>query len=29
MIIPNGTIEFKEKSRGGIDPETGYPSKPK
>ena len=28
MIIPNGTIEFKEKTPGGIDPETGYPSKP-
>ena len=29
MIIPNGTIEFKEKAPGGIDPATGYPSKPK
>lgn len=28
MIIPNGTIEFKTKSAGGIDPETGYPIKP-
>lgn len=28
MIIPNGTIQFKEKTPGGIDPETGYPSKP-
>ena len=28
MIIPNGTIEFKEKTPGCIDPETGYPSKP-
>lgn len=27
MIIPNGTIEFKEKTPGLIDPETGYPSK--
>lgn len=27
MIIPNGTIEFKEKIPGGIDPETGYPTK--
>lgn len=27
MIIENGTIEFKEKSAGGIDPETGYPQK--
>ncbi|MGN0237600.1 MAG: hypothetical protein ACI4AK_05895 [Lepagella sp.] len=26
MIIPNGTIEFKEKTPGKIDPETGYPS---
>lgn len=24
MIIPNGTIEAKEKTGGGIDPETGY-----
>ena len=24
MIIPNGTIEFKQKTSGGIDPETGY-----
>lgn len=28
MIIPNGTIEFKEKSTGKIDAETGYPTKP-
>lgn len=28
MIIENGTIEFKEKTPGAIDPETGYPSKP-
>lgn len=28
MIIPNGTIEFKRKAGGGIDPETGYPQKP-
>lgn len=25
MIIPNGTIAFKEKHGGGIDPATGYP----
>ena len=25
MIIPNGTIEAKVKTGGGIDPETGYP----
>ena len=25
MIIANGTIEFKRKSGGGIDPETGHP----
>lgn len=25
MIIQNGTIEFKAKTAGGIDPETGYP----
>lgn len=25
MIIPNGTIEIKQKTCGGIDPETGYP----
>ena len=24
MIIPNGTIEVKRKTGGGIDPETGY-----
>ena len=29
MIIQNGTIEFKRKSSGRIDPETGYPSKAK
>ena len=28
MIIANGTIELKQKSGGGIDPETGYPVKP-
>lgn len=28
MIIENGTIEFKEKTTGKIDPETGYPVKP-
>lgn len=27
MIIPNGTIEFKEKAVGKIDPKTGYPVK--
>lgn len=27
MIIENGTIEFKEKTPGTIDPETGYPTK--
>lgn len=27
MIIENGTVEFKEKTPGTIDPETGYPSK--
>ncbi len=27
MIIENGTIEFKQKTPGKIDPETGYPSK--
>lgn len=27
MIIENGTIEFKEKTPGKIDTETGYPSK--
>lgn len=25
MIIANGTIELKQKTGGGIDPETGYP----
>lgn len=24
MIIPNGTIETKQKTGGGIDPETGH-----
>lgn len=28
MIIENGTIEFKQKTPGTIDPKTGYPSKP-
>lgn len=28
MIIQNGTIEFKTKTGGGINPETGYPVKP-
>ncbi len=28
MLIQNGTIEFKSKTGGGIDLETGYPSKP-
>ena len=28
MIIANGTIELKQKTGGGIDPETGYPVKP-
>lgn len=28
MIIQNGTIEFKQKTPGAIDPETGYPTKP-
>ena len=28
MIIPNGTIQFKWKTPGGIDPETGYPTRP-
>ncbi len=27
MIIENGTIEFKQKTPGTIDPETGYPTK--
>lgn len=26
MIIENGTIEFKAKTPGQIDPETGYPT---
>lgn len=25
MIIPNGTIELKQKTGGGIDSTTGYP----
>lgn len=28
MIIPNGTIEIKTKTGGGINPETGYANKP-
>lgn len=28
MIIQNGTIEFKTKTGGGIDPDTGHPIKP-
>ena len=28
MIIPNGTIEAKIKTGGGIDEETGYPVAP-
>lgn len=28
MIIDNGTIEFKLKRGGGIDPNTGYPIEP-
>lgn len=24
MIIPNGTLEIKQKTAGGIDPNTGY-----
>ncbi len=27
MIIENGTIEFKQKTPGKIDPETGHPAK--
>ena len=27
MIIANGTIEPKQKTAGGIDPETGHPKK--
>jgi hypothetical protein len=27
MIIPNGTIETKQKTAGGIDPTTGYAAK--
>lgn len=27
MIIPNGTIEIKSKTEGGINPLTGYPVK--
>lgn len=29
MIIENGTIEFKKKAPGTIDPQTGYPAKAK
>jgi len=28
MIIQNGTIEVKTKVAGGIDPTTGFPTKP-
>ncbi len=28
MIIENGTVEFKRKTAGGIDPSTGYPVAP-
>ena len=28
MIIPNGTIQVKRKTAGGIDPATGYPVAP-
>lgn len=28
MIIQNGTIEVKQKTGGGINPDTGYPNKP-
>lgn len=28
MIIPNGTIEIKTKTEGGINQSTGYPVKP-
>lgn len=28
MIIQNGTIEIKQKTGGGINPDTGYPNKP-
>lgn len=28
MIIPNGTVEFKVKTGGGIDATTGYPTAP-
>lgn len=28
MIIENGTIEFKRKFPGGLDPKTGHPIKP-
>lgn len=27
MIIDNGTIEFKQKKAGGLDPDTGHPIK--
>lgn len=29
MIIANGTIEFKRKEGGGIDPDTGHPIPPR
>jgi len=28
ILFPNGHIELKEKSGGGINPETGFPIKP-
>lgn len=28
MIIPNGTIELKQKTGGGFDPATGHPIPP-
>lgn len=28
MIIQNGIIELKQKTGGGINPETGFPNKP-
>ena len=28
MIIQNGTIELKQKTGGGINPDTGFPNKP-
>jgi hypothetical protein len=27
MIIQNGTIELKQKTGGGINPDTGFPNK--